>query len=206
GLDDADELSGRNLVALGNMNREDRPLHRADECVSASSVTLLAAPSPSTRQLGPRRFRLEDRDAETLPVHLNLPQPRAKGAVRRHLYGCCPIRQLERAICQQLRLDDAQAGRALHETRMGKERLVKTEQRRNTLDNELVERPQHAAASMLPIGPVDAHLGDERVVERRDLRPWPDTGIDTDARPGRLPVGRDPPGSRTEAVRRVFGV
>ena len=74
------------------------------------------------------------------------------------------------------------------------------------LDDELLERAQHAATGVLAVDVVHDHLRDERVVEIRDLVAGADAGVDAHADPARLPVGRDPPRRREEAAGDVLGV
>src|SRR5919204_650004 len=127
-------------------------------------------------------------------------------AVRRRRYYRCRIRQLLRALRQLLGFHHAVAGRAVDEARVLEERPVETEQRRDAADLELAEGAEHPAAGVLAIDPVHDQLRHERVVQPRHLRSGGDPGVDPHARAGRLPVARDPPGARQEAVGRIFGV
>ena len=83
---------------------------------------------------------------------------------------------------------------------------MEPEQRRRPLDHELLERAEHAPASVLAVDVVDDQLGDHRVVETGDLVARADAGVDAHAGPARLAVGRDPPRRREEAAGDVLGV
>src|SRR4051794_21884475 len=89
---------------------------------------------------------------------------------------------------------------------MRKECLVKPQQRRWALDRELVECAQHAPAGVLAVLPMNDHLRDERVVQRRDLGSRNDSRIYAHAGPGGLAVARDPPGRRTKAMSDVLRI
>ena len=73
--------------------------------------------------------------------------------------------ELLRALCKLLRLDDARARSSLDEARGGQKRPVEAQEGLRTLDDELVERAQHATARSLPVDVLDDQLGDHRVVE-----------------------------------------
>ena len=79
-------------------------------------------------------------------------------------------------------------------------------ERRHALDDELVERAQHAQAGALAIAVPDAQLGDQRVVEPDDLVALLDPRVDAHAWAGRLCVAHDAPGRRPEPRARVLGV
>ena len=70
---------------------------------------------------------------------------------------------------------------------------MEAEQRLRPLDDELLERPQHAPPRVLAVDVVDDQLRDHRVVELRDLVSRPDARVHAHADARRLPVGRDPP-------------
>src|SRR5215211_2025708 len=110
------------------------------------------------------------------------------------------MRQLPRTLRQLLRLDHAMAGGAPDEARMLEQGAVEAQQSGEAADLVLVERPEHAPASVLAVDAVDDQLRHERVVEPGDLGAGRDPGVDAHARTGRLAVARDPPGGRQEAV------
>src|SRR3954447_20422566 len=116
------------------------------------------------------------------------------------------MRELLRTFRQLLRLDEAVARLPVHEARVAQQRLVEAEQRLDTADLELAERAQHATPRRLAVAVAHDQLRDHRVVQAADLRPGRDAGVDAHAGPRRLPVARDPPGAREEAVGRVLRV
>ena len=79
-------------------------------------------------------------------------------------------------------------------------------ERGHALDDELVERPQHAQARALAVAVPDAELGDQRVVEADDLVALLDARVDAHARSEGSRVAHDPPGRGPEAGARVLGV
>jgi len=83
---------------------------------------------------------------------------------------------------------------------------VQRHERRHALDDELVERAQHAQARTLAIAVPDAELGDQRVVEADDLVALLDPRVDAYARTRGLGVADDATGRRPEARTRVLGV
>jgi hypothetical protein len=83
---------------------------------------------------------------------------------------------------------------------------VERHERLDSVDRELVERAQHPPPRVLAVDAVHDELPDHRVVQRRDLAAGDDTGINADARPGRLAVARDRSGRRPEGIADVLGV
>ena len=77
---------------------------------------------------------------------------------------------------------------------------------RRAVDDELLERPQHPASGVLAVDVVDDELGDERVVQVRDLVSAANSRVHAHADAGRLAVGRDPPRRGKESARHVLGV
>ena len=76
---------------------------------------------------------------------------------------------------------------------------MKRHERRDALDPELRERPQHARRGGLARLVPDDQLGQQRVVERRHRPAGEDARVDAHARAARLLVARDRPGQRHEA-------
>src|SRR5512133_2564944 len=101
------------------------------------------------------------------------------------------MRQPLRLLRKLLRLHDPVACLARGEAWTPQEGLVEPDERLHTLDLELVQGPQHARASALPVCVPDAELGDERIVESGDLAAFDDPGVDPHARAGRLAVARE---------------
>src|SRR5687767_3685295 len=116
------------------------------------------------------------------------------------------MRQLLRTLRKLLRLDDPVARAAVDETGVLEQSPVEIEQRRYAFDPVLVERSKHPLPGVFPIDAVDAELRDQRVVETDDVPPRFDARVDPHARTRRLPVARDPPRRRQEAVGRILGV
>ena len=116
------------------------------------------------------------------------------------------MRQLPCFLRQLLGLDHAAARTRSDEARVAEERTVKAEQRRQTTDLVLVERPEHAVACMLAVGPEHDELRDERVIVAAHLRSHLDARVDAHARAGRLAIARDPPGSWEESLGGILGV
>ena len=63
------------------------------------------------------------------------------------------MRQLTSLLRKLLRFDHAVAGRRRDEALVAKECLVEPDERVDSLDDELVERAQHAQARPLPVDP-----------------------------------------------------
>src|SRR5437899_4420009 len=116
------------------------------------------------------------------------------------------MRELLRTLRQLLGLDEAVTRLARDEAIVREQRLVEAEQRLDAADLELGERAQHPPARRLAVRVVHDQLRDHRVVEAADLRAPGDAGVDADTWPRRLPVARDPPGARQEALRRILRV
>ena len=114
--------------------------------------------------------------------------------------------QLLRFLRELFRLDHPVAGLACDEAGAAKERLVEPDERLHALDLELVERTQHARAGPFAVGVPHAELRHQRVVEAGDLAALDDARVHAHAGPGGLPVARERPWRRQEAVRRVLGV
>src|SRR5918992_576956 len=209
-LDDAQDLARGHLVALRDLHGENGPLHRANDCVARRRVASTAAftLSPPTGELGVRRLGDEDLHLVTTPVDLSADHPlearRRRYTVRPRRYARCPMRQLLRQLLgpfrQLLRLDDAATGSALLEAGVLEERAVKAHQRGHAADLELLQGAKHAAARAIAVDVVDTELRDHRVVEAADLGAGLDAGVNPHARPSRLPVARDPPRRRQEAL------
>ena len=72
-LDDAEDLAGADLVALGHLDREHRPLHGADDRVAARGVGTARAGTVGApaRELRPRRLRDEAGHLESMTVQLH---------------------------------------------------------------------------------------------------------------------------------------
>src|SRR5215203_692327 len=105
-LDNADDLARLDLIAFGDLDREDGALHRRDDRVAGSAVMsalCVAVPAPSS-ELRVRRLRLEKPDLEAPTLYLCPQDLLAKPSVRRRHYASCPMRQLLRAFRQALRL------------------------------------------------------------------------------------------------------
>src|SRR5919198_4113534 len=116
------------------------------------------------------------------------------------------MRQLLRFLGELPGLDDPLAGFSCRKALVAHQGAVEAEQRDDAPDLVLAERAQHPPPRVLTVDAVDDELGDQRVVESDYRTPGGDAGIDPDARPRRLPVARDPPGARQEAVRGILGV
>src|SRR5437764_10137564 len=114
--------------------------------------------------------------------------------------------KLLRTLRQLLRLDEAVTRLAVDEAGVAEERAVKADQRLDATDLELGKRAQHPAPGCVAIGVAHDQLRDHRVVQPADLRPDGDARVDAYPRARRLPVGRDPPGVRQEAVGRVLRI
>jgi hypothetical protein len=116
------------------------------------------------------------------------------------------LRQLLCPPRERFRLDYAVTRPALRKARMLEQREMKPDQRGDPADLELAEGAQHPPPRVFAIDVVNAQLGDHRVVETADLAPRLHTGVHTHAGPTRLPVGRDPPGRRQEALGDVLRI
>src|SRR3954447_9841985 len=116
------------------------------------------------------------------------------------------MRQLFRFLRELLRLHHPVAGLACDEAGAAKQRLVKSDERRNALDLELVERTQHARAGPLTVGVPDAELRHHRVIEAGDLAALDDARIDAHARPRGFSIAGEQSRRGQKAVRRVLGV
>ena len=73
-------------------------------------------------------------------------------------------------------------------------------------DVEAVQRRAEALRGLRAIRAVGAHLGDQRVVEQRDVAALDDARIDPDALARGLQVALEPTGRGQKAARRVLGV
>ena len=116
------------------------------------------------------------------------------------------MRQLLRALCELLRLDDAVARLASREARVLEQRPVESHEGLRPADLELAQGAQHPSPRVLPVDVVDDELRDQRVVEPGDLRPGGDPRVDTHPRTRRLAVARDPPRAGQEAVGGILRV
>src|SRR3954452_22682702 len=116
------------------------------------------------------------------------------------------MRELRRLLRQLFRLHEPVAGLAAHEAGMAEERLVEAEQRLHAADLELGERSEHAPARRFAVPAAHDQLRDHRVVQPADLGAGADARVDPYAWPRRLPVARDPPWAREEAVGGIFRV
>jgi len=165
-LHDADHLARLDLVALADLDRQHRALHRRDDRVLGAGVRTAAGPFlPPPRELGVGRLWDERLNLVALAVELEAQAPRARRrAIPSRWHQRAPNRQLLRPLRQLLGLDDTVAARALDEARVLEQRAVEPEQRRDPADLVFVERAQHAAASMLAVDAVDDQLGHQRVV------------------------------------------
>src|SRR4051794_30472742 len=69
-LDDADDLAGRHLISLRDLDREDGALHRTDHGVLAAGAAAAGALAlaAAARELGERRLGPEHADFEALAV------------------------------------------------------------------------------------------------------------------------------------------
>src|SRR5207247_1620317 len=120
-LHDAQHLARLDLVAFGNLDREDRALHRADDGVSPGArgpprTGTLAAPACELHEAW---LRAQDANLEAAPVHLD----RTHGLVQRRAVGGGTsyrpaVLELRCTRGQKLRLDDAVARIALDEARV----------------------------------------------------------------------------------------
>ena len=99
-----------------------------------------------------------------------------------------PRRQLLRPSSELGRLDDPVARLPRAETRVREQRLVEADQGLHAADPILAERAQHAPDRVVAVGAAHDQLRDHRVVERRDLEPFGDAGVDAHARARRLAV------------------
>ena len=212
-LDDAEELPGRDLVAVGDLDLEHRPLHRADDgAVAAAPGARDRALTPSPCELGPGRRGHQQAHVVRAAVDLHPDEPRHRRdrSVRAVRHPGCRMRQrlleLLRTFGQLLRLDDARARLALHEARVLEQGPVEPEERRRAFDAELREGAQHPRDRPVAVDVVDDELRDHRVVQLADLVACLDPRVDADPRPGRLAIARDPPGGRHEAPADVLGV
>ncbi len=72
-LDDAEHLAGGDLVALGDRDREHRPLHRGDNGIPPAmrAPRGMGAFAPTPCELAPRRLGLGDPHLEAPPVDLD---------------------------------------------------------------------------------------------------------------------------------------
>ena len=149
-LDDADHLARLDLVALGDVDRKDRALHRADDRIVAGAGwrvprRALAAPGELARTAAPARSRRTS-SAPAVDLDEDAARPAAPAG------GAAAAAGVSSAACaaSSLRLDEAVAGRRRDEAR-GEERAMEAEQRRHALDHELVERAQHPAPRVLAV-------------------------------------------------------
>ena len=206
-LDDADHLAELDEIAVGNPHLQHRALHRARNVVGAARACAGRRPLPpapgerAVRRLGHVHLHLDAAAVDLRERHTLDGLPRGRRGAP-HGLG----RELLGAQREQLGLDEPEAGLAGLEARVREERLVEADQRLHAADLELAERAEHAPDRVLAVGAANDQLGDHRVVERRDLRPGGDAGVDTDSGPRRLAVHRDPArataGSRSRRPRR----
>ena len=79
-LDEAEHLALLDRVAVGDLDLQHRPLHRADDGVAARPARPATRPlAPPPGELGPRRLRLEQRHLEAAPADLDGARPRPQG-------------------------------------------------------------------------------------------------------------------------------
>src|SRR5947209_3676604 len=103
------------------------------------------------------------------------------------------MREPLRALRKLFGLYEAVTRLGRDEAGVRKERPMEPDERAHAADLELAERAQHPAAGALAVDVVHDELRDHRVVEAGDVRPRRDARVDTDPRPRRLAIARDPP-------------
>ncbi len=114
--------------------------------------------------------------------------------------------ELLRALGKLLGFDDASARLSRDEARSGQQGTVEPDQRRHAPDLELLEGAQRSPPSPLPVDVVHDELGDQRVVQIRDLVAGAHPGVHTHTEPAGLPIRLDASGRRQEAARDVLRV
>ena len=188
-LDDADELARPHLAADLDGDREHGPLHRARRRRRLPRRRCpCSAPGAACASWAHGGSGVWMRTSWRRPSISML-----RRCSRRRVPALAPSSradlgaQLRRAARELLGLDDPVTGLARDEARRLEERAVEAEEVRRALDDELLERAEHAPPGVLAVDVVHDELRDQRVVEVGDLvaRRTPEST--------RTPI---PPGSR----------
>src|SRR5262249_58080082 len=110
------------------------------------------------------------------------------------------------AECSEVAVDEAGIEFALAEILGAAERGQKSEIGVRAGNQGVVERGCERIERLAPSRPVRDHLGDHRVVERRDFRALLDAGVDANALPGWQLQAKDLARPRQKTPLRIFGV